>query len=499
MFKYIIIIYSLFTTAILVILYHKSEKIIKNNKTRLPHIIKIIGVKKYFSVIIILIPFFLVSYRVFYYFPSFGEIDTSAYLYDAIQIERVGGIDPYDMREDVYYKGFPIFTLIIVIFKMATSASIFQVYILLNLLYVLLFLIWSYIIYKYLFQKNLVYALVLPLTILGNPYLLASLHYFIPYLLSLTANILFIYLLLRFSKLKNSRAYIITYFLINLLCLNHAELLYFSILILLISVFSRFFDSKELSIEFIILPWVIFWFYIFFNVLFIIRLRVFWEALILNLQSIFNRSVQMIRIESLEHPYPYINAFAYSINISVTLCISLMYIVTLLKGKRIKQISDLLFNILALFLSFCYFLGVLWQFYGLTELGNTLMYTYITAFLLSPVVCLYYIKKVAICHWHVIFFICLLIIGVFGSLTEPLAMPDQNNSYFLTMSKFNQAKSMAHYLCSFCNEAITIYISSSKIIPYLDILCMHSAKIIFNLQLEYNSRVLDLGNLSIFT
>lgn len=499
-FKNLIMVYSLFIMAILAIVYHRSGKLIKINKSPSFHEAEATGVKKYLLVIVALIPFLMVSYRILCYFPSFSEVDTSAYLYDVVQIERVGGITPYDMKENVYYRGFPIFTLISVIFKTVTSVDIFQVYISLNLLYVLLFSTWSYIICRRLFGRNSVYALMLPLVIIGNPYLLLTLHYFVPYLLSLSVNVLFIYLiLLRCSILKISKSLVLIYLLVNVLCLNHAELMYFSVFILLIYVFSRLFDFKELSAQFVVLPWVIFWFYICYNTLFAINLRVFWKALISILQPIFKLSAQMIRIESLEHPYPFINAIAYSISISVTLCISLMFIVDLLRGKRIKQMSDLIFNVLALLLSFAFFLGTLWQSYGSVDLGNTLMYTFITAFILAPVLCLYYIKRIAICHWHTLFFTSLLFMGLLGSLTEPLAILDQNSSYFLSKGEFNQAKNMASYICSFYSDTITICTSSRKVIPYLDILCTHPIKTFFNLHLEYANKVFDLGNLSIFT
>lgn len=363
----------------------------------------------------------------------YADPDVRAYEADSLSIIESGYINPDKLQEDVYYRSFPIFTLLNVILTLSSSTPFYWTYVTLHLTCLLLFTLFIFMILKMtstiLSSFNSLNALVAILLLYSSIYFYALWDCLTPIKLGMATLLMLLFV---FIKTISSRR---VSYVVNLLLLYFFSLVHITIPIyLLILTSSAIIEKdKELSkhiLKSLIPPVIVFTFYTSFSYLvlesFIHRLdifRVYYEVV--------QKSGYTLSKSELHHPIPALNAFGPAISVGVTAAFFLTVLLQIIKGKHSPDFNiKLLFGMSSVSLVLLLIGGFYYIFSGATGLGNVMMYPLMYGSFLSYIVSLYVLWQVP---WQTLenpqfplrirfffyFYIVLLIIGAIGGISDP--------------------------------------------------------------------------------
>jgi hypothetical protein len=430
------------------------------------------------------------------YYPSFNDPDSLVYLKDANIILSHGYWIPSHLSQDPYYRGFPIFTLIIVLSNLISGINLQTLILVLtlvsNMIFITLFL-------KILSALRLnPHGMILAsfLGILGNAYLLRLLQSPLPFNLSLIVNSLMIYMIIRIIHLKiNIIADIINLIFIGILSLNHAEYLYISIYILILFLYSSLIKNnnrkiKKYALSALALFGLLGYVYILLNGY--VQTLVTRSFLFLHLVLPRISELRLMEAQPIERPFPFVTAISYSCHISASAATAMIAIIKLLLGSRSECDEEAVFHSLAISISLMFATGVIWYLFRPVGYGNVMMYAYINGYLLAPFIWIY-IAKISssnLNRYSKLIFSILLIISIWGSLSDPLAMPNPENSLLINSIDYPKYKlilCISRNITQFekfyvNNLKITTYSSIYNVCLYYNHLSLTRMNIIFNIE-----------------
>jgi len=446
-------------------------------------------------VIFIIVIISLVTSRMLEYYPSFNDPDPITYINDVLTVSKQGSFTPTMLAQHLYYQGFPVFTLNMLIgtYVLGLDPSIYILII--TLASDLLFVILVVIIIKLLNLRPTIALLLLPLLLLSNPYLLRIMQTSVPYALSTSITGLFVFSVLRSLKGTNIRLLAV---ILSLLALNHAEFIYIgmhtlSLIVLGVILYVKKLKDLLLRIGYIgaMIGLVGITYILAYQLgLFVLSRQ------IINAFGIIKVNIATLTVGelgSLERPYPYLSALGYATQTAIVLAITFTFIMRILferlrpQGYKIRLkvgYEDIFFTALALVTSLIFMIGGLWYIFRVPGPGNLLMYAYITAFVISPFIWIYMGRFIDIIlrtsgrTLYLLLIMGIALVATVGTLLDPLAYPTPTNSYFIESNDYPKYHTIINILCSHSISSLEkLYVPDPKISVYSHLYCSKVGKL----------------------
>jgi hypothetical protein len=368
-------------------------------------------------------------------FGIFQEPDYSAFEKDSDSILNAGHVSFENLSEDVYYRTFPIYTLINVILRLSTSLTYYETTLYLNFYCLALFILLSILLAERMSSRGFESPEIILAVLLlySNTYLYSLWGAFAPVNLAQIAILLALYLFLQ-NLNERKTSYNIGLLITYTFMLVHVSLPVYLLILLAFSLLYIYKTiQKRVSINwtsaFGVLPAVIFSSYATFQEITLkslverANLFVVYYNVLLKSGPIYSEAL---------HPYPAINALGPAFSIGITAAFFVKAAYSCIKGRHeaLEHIPlRLLFSIITISLTMILFAEPLYFILG--SRGNIAMYLRMYGFFLNYIGGLSALSYVrwsnfnSSAHIHdklfLMVFLAIMVLSTVGGLLDPFA------------------------------------------------------------------------------
>jgi len=313
----------------------------------------------------------------------------------------------------------------------------------------------------------------------------------IPYVLSVSIIGLYVYYVLKSPEKNDAKP--LLFIMLSLLTLNHAEFIYIGMFVFFSHILSIFLKAEKPGNAVLEVGMIT----VITGISYTIINQLALYAIVGRIIKAFEVVIPRITVPtiaesgSLERPYPYLAALGYSLQVAVTLAISIFTMGIVLKKLRFSKISrtmseisrfDIFFGALALANSLSFMVGFLWYAFRMRGPGNLLMYAYINAFIATPFLWIYlgkFLDTFPSLHRKGFMFLLALgivsTISIIGVMFDPIAYPTPSNSYLIESGEYPKYHAIINITCPYPYNPVNLYISvpeiRSKVELYYSLYC----------------------------